>query len=125
MDKNFATSQGGSVAGFLIIGFILVVLALGGVYFVQQRENSETTKPEAATAGTADKKTNTKTTKPAPVKVVTDGKKSNSSGVQGGTTLPETGPADGLLAVLMSATVVGFSVAYVQSLRYRFASVRR
>lgn len=128
MDKNFETSQGGSVVGFLIIGFILAVLAVGGVYFVQRRENSETAKPEATTTVTTDKKTSTKTTKPAPVHVITDGKKSNSGGVsgaQGGTTLPETGPTDGLLVVLISAIVVGISVAYVQSLRYRFALVRR
>lgn len=126
MNKYLRTSQGGSVAGFLIVGLALVVLAGGGIYFVQQRDASPASDTKTGTTSVTDKKTADNTKK----KQESDKKANNpqttgNNTTGGGGALPETGPADSFATILLSAILAGFGVAYVQSLLYRFATVRR
>ncbi len=123
MKNKIIMSQGGSVAGFLVVGLILVALAGGAIYFVQQRGVGEVEKPVdiVKTPSSTEKKANDKENKPASTPA-----SSSENGVKNkGTTLPETGPADGLAGIAISALVVGFFVAYIQSLRYRLAWAQR
>ncbi len=117
-------SQGGSVAGFLVVGLILVSLAGGGVYFVQQRSAGEAKKPVdiVKTPASTEKKPDVKKNKPTPAPI-----SSNESVVKSNNaaTLPETGPADGPVGIIAGSLIVGFFVAYIQSRKYRFTWVQR
>lgn len=115
MKMNLRTNQGGSIAGFMLIGVVLVVIAVGGVYYLQNRSNSSTTAP--GTTGTTDKKDEktTKSTKkddsPKPI-----GQRADN--------LPQSGPADTLVSIVAIAVLAGLATAYLQSLRLRLVAER-
>lgn len=112
---NSRTNQGGSVAGFMLIGVVLIVIAVGGVYYLQNRSNSAVTTPE--TSGTTDKK-NEKTAK-------TDKKKDTPKPIgQRADSLPQSGPVDTLASIVAIAVLAGLTVAYLQSLRLRLVTER-
>lgn len=124
MKHQTIMSQGGSVVGFLVVGLILVSLAGGGIYFVQQRGAGEAKKPIdiVKTPSSTEKKPDVKKNKPSSATISPDESvvKSNNTA-----TLPETGPVDGPAGIIAGALIVGFFVAYIQSLRYRFTRVQR
>lgn len=126
MNNQARTNQGGSVASFLVIGVILAVITLGGIYFVQHRQQSQapTPAPSVAQSPSADTKTPGTSTSPSPsVKPSTSPKPSASpspSTVPSETpqtgVLPATGPADDLLlSALPIVLLTGVTAAYAQS----------
>ena len=125
MKYRFEASQGGSVAGFLVIGVILLVLTVGGVYLLQQRSEREPVSPGPvpATTSTSEKKNkpssnNKENTTPTKESL-------QSSHVQKDTALPKTGPTNSIYVVLASALFAGFFVEYIQSFWQRFVQTRR
>ncbi len=108
------TSQGGSVAGFLVVGAVLLALALGGVYFIQQRDDNATTNTGSSSSPKVDKDTVEDKSKKTP----SSEKRNSSSAVDdnnSGRSLPETGPMDSLYNLIAVSALTGFAVAYVQS----------
>ncbi len=108
------TSQGGSVAGFLIVGAVLLALALGGVYFIQQRDNNVTTN----TGSSSSPKVSKDTAKDKSEETPSSKNQNSSSTVDDNSSrrsLPETGPMDSLYNLVAIATLTGFAVAYIQS----------
>jgi cytoskeletal protein RodZ len=142
MRGRYKSGQGGSLAGFIIVGVLLALVLVGGLYGLN-RYNAQKASEETA-AKQEDKKTSqdkTKTNQETAKKDDSDKSKSNSSSSQAqpdipkdtttstdsgssnqtaqSNVLPHTGPSDmtiGLLAV----TLLSFSAAhFVQSRRSR------
>tara|TARA_B100001245_G_scaffold110304_1_gene80662 strand:+ start:4538 stop:4930 length:393 start_codon:yes stop_codon:yes gene_type:complete len=119
METHLRTGQNGSIVGFLVVGVLLVALAAGGVYLVQQRNSnapaeesgSRTGAPttsseqQAESGGSSD---NQRTTNSTP-------SVSPNASVDHAEGLPETGPVDSLATILMSAVLAGAITAYMQS----------
>ncbi len=114
MKMNIRTNQGGSIAGFMLIGVVLVVIAVGGVYYLQNRSNNSTVPQTTGTTDKKDEKT-TKSTKkddsPKPI-----GQRADN--------LPQSGPADALVSIVAIAVLAGLATAYLQSLRLRLVAER-
>ncbi len=121
------TNQGGSVVSFLVIGAILVGVTLAGVYFVQQRNNSE----PIATSPSPSPSVSMPPTSPAPSQSVAPSTPKPSSsplpsshpatGTAPTGNLPQTGPAEDVVASLIPvAALVGATVSYVGSRRARY-----
>ena len=114
------TNQGGSILGFAVVGAVLAVLLIGGVYIVRhaltpaevvvidedQSENSDTDdmwEPKEGEIQTEDNQTDNQSG--------ADSQSERSSPE----TLPETGPADLILSGLMLSTIIAAAVAYGRS----------
>ncbi len=130
------TNEGGSVVSFIVIGVVLAAIVVGGIYIVQKRgENAPTVSsnptaspsmspiasdstPPAVSPGTQATPTPSKTpsTQPSPSKTPLP-----STGVP----LPTTGPSDNLLSAIGFAILLGVSIAYLRSYKFRFGSLRR
>jgi hypothetical protein len=126
------TNQGGSLAGFIIIGVLLTLVLVGGLYglnrYNAQRAADETAKTEEAAP--EDKATDTKTTqtdtdsdtsvqtRTGQGSTDTQPSKSSAPAAQPAATsaqLPQTGPADTMLG-LVAVTVLTFAgVHYARS----------
>lgn len=119
-------TQGGSVLSFVVIGGILVLLLLGGVYFVRQRtgaeavnqpapvsdqSKTESDKPKEDQAAKDKKDESSSETKPS-----TDSSRQQSSEVPAAT-LPQTGPAETFTALLATMLLTGALTAYIRSRR--------
>ncbi len=135
-------SEQGNVLGFVLVGALLVVLLLGGIYVVRHAisgsgSNDIATKnqPEtnSSTADDPDNKTNSSESssgsqaepgdqaqKDSSDKNSSNNQSSstNPSGATGQTgTLPQTGPADTLVSVVGAALLAGASLSYARSRR--------
>ncbi len=124
MQSQTRTNQGGSVVSFVVVGLVLVAVAIGAIYLVQER--SQHTQPTPSpTAST------TKSPQPTNKDESKDGESKKRqpqsspqpsrtpSAMRGQENLPKTGPEEALLSIVASASLVGMTVAYVRSLRYR------
>lgn len=118
-------TQGGSILSFVVIGGILVLLLLGGVYFVRQRTSGETA-AEPAPAPVSDQ-SKTESDKPKEDQAAKEEKKdepspetkpsTNSSSSNRTTALPQTGPAETISVLLALALITGAFTAYLRSRR--------
>lgn len=130
--NNYArTNQGGSVVTFLVVGAVLAAVTLGGVYFVQQRGSSDTpvatspspsvspsASPEQTASPSASPRPSTSSSPQLSASPVPTSHPTTGTAPAGD--LPQTGPADDLLAAIIpAALLVGASVSYVQSRRTR------
>lgn len=134
------TNQGGSILSFAVLGGVMALLLIGGVYVVRhnlaplERESQVTTSqngsssdrasnndqparpqdrdqpPETATPGNAN---NDKTSVENSATPAPAGNDQASSG------LPSTGPSSAFFAGLMLSGLIGLAIAYVQSRRTR------
>ena len=126
------TNQGGSVLGFVIIGGVLALLLIGGVYFVRQqsevtpsrgisptptenqpREEQSTPNEETPPSNNENKSTEENKNNSQPQTETLPGGGTNT----GTTELPQTGPAESFISVLLLAVVAGLGVSYVRSRR--------
>ena len=122
MDNNTRTKEGGSVITFVVVGIILAVLVIGGVFTVhksgQEKPLVSPSKSTQPSTSISPSKTPTATTqpsrKPSPTPV-----RPPVTSTAPKTSLPTTGPADNVVHMLMIAGLIGVSVAYVQSYRAR------
>lgn len=130
--------QGGWAASFFIIGSVLVLGLVGGVYVLKQQSNKSTEAPIAVNAPeNSDNKQSTQRAKPEqstkeqeqtpaeqPAATSTPQVPSSNTPVGAPSTtsrLPETGPADtfGKLVAVISLTVA--ATVYLQSRRESFS----
>lgn len=129
-----ATNQGGSLVGFIIIGVLLALVLIGGLYglnrynaqraadeTVSQEENKTKTDTPAKSSDTPDK---TKTEE-APKKE-TDRSRTNDTtpapaptpapvAAPSGTQLPQTGPADVIFSLVATSALAFAGVHYARS----------
>lgn len=131
------TNQGGSLAGFIIVGVLLALVLIGGLYGLN-RYNAQRAADEVATEtaeqekGAADDRQRTsneseeKKTEPAPAQApaadpgdkATPSSAPAKSGSQTATTtanLPQTGPADMALTLIALGAVTFAGTHYVRS----------
>jgi hypothetical protein len=112
--------EGGSVPGFIIGAIILVGLLVCGAYFVQQQSrNKPVTAPTPITElpGGDQKPADEPTPPPAvPVPQPSPNNSTTQSSPQANR-LPQSGPADGVMAILAISLLVGATASYVQSRR--------
>jgi cytoskeletal protein RodZ len=116
--------QGGLVLSFVVIGGVLVLLLLGGVYFVRQRTSVEAINQPAPTPTSEQTKTQSdkakedEAAKEQKDKTSSETKSStNSSSSNTTTALPQTGPAETVGVLLALALVTGAFTAYIRSKR--------
>jgi LPXTG-motif cell wall-anchored protein len=136
-NRQTRTNEGGSVASFIVIGVILAAIVVGGIYVVQKRgENSPAVSPTATSSPSASPSV-ASSSDPSPP-AVSPGTQatptpSKSPSTQPsktplpstGVPLPTTGPSDNILSVIAFAVLLGVSIAYLRSYRFRFGSLRR
>jgi len=127
------TNQGGSILGFLIIGGVMALLLIGGVYLVRKNlipamgpgtvavkddedkapsseEDRDT--PEAEEAKPSDDETASENL-PGPLKVADKPQPKDDNDSQ--RNLPETGPGGILLSGFLLSGIVAASLAYFRS----------
>lgn len=123
------TSQGGSILSFIIIGVVLVLLLVGGAYFVRQKTQSPsgnapvTTSPQTkAPAASDNKNTSDKNGAASPdssSKQAVSPDTTDKSAASGGSSnhLPQTGPTETFSALVVLGLVSGVVTAYIRSRR--------
>lgn len=130
VNRTARTGQSGSSSAFLLIGAVLVILAIGGIYVLRGHGGSESapSKPVAvnkspSTAPSTQVKPHSSSTKKssAPSKSKTPRSVADNSRQKA---LPATGPSDNLSEAIILAVISGFVVSYVQSRRARVGLVR-
>lgn len=112
--------EGGSVPGFIIGAIILIGLLVGGAYFVQQQSrNKPATTPAPVTELPGGEQKPAGDPAPPPVIAVPQPSPNNSTTQSSPqpNRLPQSGPADGIVAVLAIGLLVGATASYVQSRR--------
>ena len=121
--------QGGSVLSFVVIGGVLVLLLLSGVYFVRQRTSVEAvTIPAPAPASDqsktqSDKAKEDEAAKEQKDKAASEAKPSaNPSSSNTTAALPQTGPAETVTLLLVLSLLTGAFTAYIRS-RHEYASL--
>lgn len=117
------TNQGGSILGFVIIGGVLALLLVGGVYFVRQQlttpPSDTETSPQPQPEATPENNEGQGEQSPAPQPETTmPGQQEEQSEAQealpggGAGELPQTGPTETFAAVMiffvLTATVTGY-----------------
>jgi hypothetical protein len=130
------TNQGGSIVGFVIIGAVLVLGSAGLLYFVSHRDVSSVKTPEVSVPATTktDEKTSDEKKPETPTNSESDTNKdttnsaptnetqsqptanSNTSTVE---QIPQTGPADTFVQILVVGLLAGVGVAFVRSYKHR------
>ena len=133
------TNQGGSLAGFLIIGALLTLVLVGGLYGLN-RYNSEKSNEEVAAndekkAESDDKKatetfktddagrrvtgsgdtSNRTSTTPTPAQTTPSATTEQTQSSQATSQLPQTGPADSAFMLIVVTLVTFAGVHYAQS----------
>lgn len=114
IDENYIKRERGASSGFLLIGLVLVALVAGGIYYVQNRDQSD----EVATNTGTTSKTSDENKKPD--KSDSSTKKPNTGSSKSASTdsdLPETGPADSVVAIIASGILAASIASYIQSAR--------
>jgi cytoskeletal protein RodZ len=108
------TNQGGSVASFIIVGIILVVVVSGVAYFVSQR-GKQARIDQATTIAREQSKATTTEKQPAPAATADTNTDASSQASQSDTSasnLPETGPELNIIGfiglALLTMTVMSF-----------------
>ena len=114
------TRQGGSIVGYVVIGSVLALLLIGGVFFAKQKSVAPDTSKAPSVAQepqeqqsppqSSDKKPDEKQTVPQPSHEVRPRHESHAK------ELPKTGMGDILPAIMLSA-IVFLAASYLQSRR--------
>lgn len=131
------TKQGGSVLGFVVIGIVMVLLLIGGVYAVrhywapandrtavngpvssQTGDNSNQNKSQNSDNKTGNVPQPSAPAQPAPPSTPTPSAPA-APVAPSPSKLPVTGPADTLFATLVLGAIAAAATGYVQSLRHR------
>ncbi len=146
MQNSELTKQGGSVVTFIVVGVVLAIVVVGGVYMVQKRsQDSAKPAPVAVKSNTATpsptkspvksptttpKVTPKASTAPSPVvspsrppmpSPTVTAKPVPSTKVAPNTDkLPVTGPEDTIVNAAILAILAGSVVAYLRSFRVRY-----
>ena len=138
MHNQTRTNEGGSVVSFLVVGVILTALVLGGIFFVQQRNQG----PEVAVSPSpipSSTPSSSQTANPSPSKSPSPSPSSSpkpssspvpsshpTTGTAPTANLPTTGPVEDIIALTVpSALLMGTTVAYIRSRKTRLESFRR
>jgi LPXTG-motif cell wall-anchored protein len=115
------TNQGGSMLSFVIVGGVLIALLIGGVYFIRNRASVTVATPSSDQSQTEESakmatkpdekevKSQPDTAKPQPQV------SSSSESAARPSELPQTGPAETILAMIGAGLLVGSSTAYYRS----------
>ena len=129
------TNQGGSLAGFIIVGVLLALVVVGGLYglnrYNAQRASDEASQQEEQPAQNEEESTDDAANEEAPAAPTNDDTspapaagadaKSDTPTAAAAPSLPETGPADTALTLLALASL---SFAVVHYVRSRHAAAR-
>lgn len=121
MQAKTRTNQGGSVINFLIVGVVLAAIALGAIYFANQRGKDAANEPKPSVAvnpsgSVSPSATPTPSSPPASPSPSPNPGTSQLPASTGA--LPSTGPTDDLLmASLPLALIVMTTIAYARSRR--------
>jgi LPXTG-motif cell wall-anchored protein len=121
-------NQGGSALSFVIIGIILVLLLVGGTYFVRQRllvqadngrQTTDTpqTKPSDKTDTPEESKKEEPTKTPETSQPVQPDSTAQDTAAPPAANLPQTGPAETLSVILGAAFLTAALAAYMRSRR--------
>ena len=124
MQAQTRTNQGGSVINFLIVGVILAAVALGAIFFAQQRGKDVATEPKPPVATSPSPSASPSSTPQLPSSSPRPSAQPSSSPAatpspavvpQTGV-MPQTGPAkDTLLTILPIILLTMALVSYIQS----------
>lgn len=129
MQAKTRTNQGGSVINFLIVGVILAAIALGAIYFAQQKGKNVATESKPAitsspstspSVSVSPSKPNPESPRPSsqPSSAPVTSPESSPSTVPHTGVMPETGPtSDAALTLLPVLLLTVVSVSYFQSRR--------
>jgi len=121
MQAKTRTNQGGSVINFLIVGVVLAAIALGAIYFANQRgkDAANEPKPSVAVNPSGSVSPSATPTPSSPLASPSPSPNPGTSQLPAPTgALPSTGPADDLLmASLPLALIVMTTIAYARSRR--------
>lgn len=127
------TNQGGSLAGFIIIGVLLTLVLVGGLYGLnrynaqraddqiaadqkkQQQDQDEDKKEAAKPAPAATERKTTDTKSDIPPSTDTPAATTPTQVPKTGTELPQTGPADALFGLIALGLLAFASAHYVRS----------
>lgn len=122
---NFTrTKEGGSVVTFAVVAVVLAALVIGGIYTVQKSGEKPAPSSEVAKSP-ASSSAPTTTSQPTPSKTPSPSQAPVKTAPRTGTApLPATGPTDNLVHLLMIASLVGVTSAYIQSYRARLVFLR-
>lgn len=131
------TKQGGSVLGFVVIGAVIVLLLLSGVYIARHywapaSDTATVNGPTSSQTGdnsnqnksqNSDDKAGSAPQPSTPAQPATPSAPAPSAPAAPATSspskLPVTGPADTLFATLILGAIAAAATGYVQSLRHR------
>lgn len=114
------TNQGGSILSYVIIGGVLALLLVGGVYFMRQQAASP--QPAEGPTPVADqpaKEPTPEQTQPEEVKpeASTGQPAPQQAQPPAASGLPQTGPAESIMALLALGSLTAAVIAYMQSRR--------
>lgn len=126
------SNQGGSVLSFLIIGGVLVALLIGGVYFARtfandsvvqatgdQKQSNKSDKSDEATTTTKSDDEKEKPQAPTAKPEASNPKPETKPVTPRPAELPQTGPAETLVALLGVGLLTGTATAYYRSRQHR------
>jgi len=145
--RNTRTNQGGSVLAFIVVGAVLAIAVVGGVYLTHQRgeEASKggsssptdkkpttttqptTTSPTTGSSGSTTRQPQTGVSPNSTSRIPATGHDSSAdpAATNGSTKLPVTGPVDTMLQIVAAAVLTAAVIAYVQSKLARTPVVSR
>ncbi len=117
------TGQGGSILGFIIAAVVLTAFLVGGVYLVHiqstfasqpsEKPQEQPANPVSSPSNGSDKKEDSPASQPQPTPAPTQLPSANSESHQ----LPQTGPEQTLVTMIVLAVFSGTFVSYVRSRR--------
>jgi cytoskeletal protein RodZ len=115
------TNQGGSILSYIIVGGVLALLLIGGVYFIRQQAAAPQPIDQPTPA------TDQQVREPAPEQAKPEEAKPETSMDQSApqqaqqpavNELPQTGPAESIMALLALGSLTAVMIAYMQSRRH-------
>lgn len=106
------TNQGGSIISFIVIGAVLAALLVGGVYFLNQHQQSTST-PSAQSP----RSDQSNQPRPESEKEESQALAPDTSSQHATTQLPSTGAKETLGTLLSVGLISGVSISYVRSRR--------
>ena len=131
------TNQGGSIVGFVVIGAVLILGSASLLYWVSHRSAAPTQTPEVSVPAASEKPTSddtdeTKTESPTDTDSDVNKENTDSTQADGSQSepksdpsgqvveqIPQTGPADTLVQILVIGLLAGVVTSFIRSNKRR------